>query len=66
MQPVLSVLGTNTQPLWVDVAATLRAWIPHIEESTIEGVGHLLHVERPEPVAQGLADLLGRYRIGSR
>ncbi|HEX7797923.1 MAG TPA: alpha/beta hydrolase [Vicinamibacterales bacterium] len=62
-QPVLSVLGTNTQPLWVDVAAALRTWIPHIEECSIDGAGHLLHLERPEPVAQGLADFLGRYRI---
>jgi 3-oxoadipate enol-lactonase len=62
-QPVLSVLGTQTEPLWVDVAAALGSWIPHLEECRVEGAGHLLHVERPEPVAQGLADFLGRYRI---
>ena len=64
-QPVLSVLGTKTEPLWTEVAAALRTWIPHIEECNVEGVGHLLHLERPEPVAQGLADFLGRHRIDS-
>jgi pimeloyl-ACP methyl ester carboxylesterase len=64
-QPVLSVLGAKTEPLWVEVAAALRSWIPHIEECRVEGAGHLLHVERPEPVAQGLAHFLGRNRIDS-
>jgi pimeloyl-ACP methyl ester carboxylesterase len=50
-QPVLSVLGTETQPLWVDVADFLRSSLPHVEDCTIDGVGHLLHIQRPEPVA---------------
>ena len=49
--PVLSVLGSDTQPLWVEVAAFLRSSLPHVEERTIDGVGHLLHIQRPEPVA---------------
>jgi pimeloyl-ACP methyl ester carboxylesterase len=53
--PVLSVLGANTQPLWVEVAAFLRSSIPHLTEVTIDGVGHLLHIERPEPVADATA-----------
>ena len=52
-RPVLSVLGSETQPLWVD-AEFLRTSLPHVEECTIEGVGHLLHVQRPDPVAQGV------------
>ena len=55
-QPVLSVLGSQTQPLWVDVAEFLHASLPHVTERTIDGVGHLLHVERPEPVACAMAD----------
>ena len=31
-QPVLSVLGTETQPLWVEVAALLRSSLPHVED----------------------------------
>ena len=59
-QPVLSVLGAQTQPLWVDVADFLRASLPHVEDCTIDGVGHLLHIQRPEPVARRMAEFLGR------
>lgn len=61
--PVLSVLGADTQPLWVEVAAFLRSSLPHVEECTIDGVGHLLHSQRPEPVARAMADFLGRHSL---
>ncbi|MGH9132688.1 MAG: alpha/beta fold hydrolase [Ilumatobacteraceae bacterium] len=57
--PVLSVLGSQTQPLWVEVADFLRASIPHVDDCTIDGVGHLLHIQRPEPVARAMAEFLG-------
>jgi hypothetical protein len=56
----LSVLGAETQPLWVDVAAFLRSSVPHVEECTIDGVGHLLHIERAQPVAIAMAGFLAR------
>ncbi len=62
-QPVLSVLGSNTQALWVEVAAFLRASLPNVEACTVEGVGHLLHLQRPEPVARALATFLGSHPI---
>jgi pimeloyl-ACP methyl ester carboxylesterase len=62
-RPVLSVLGSQTEPLWVEVAAFLRASLPRVEELTIEGVGHLLHIQRPEPVARGMAEFLERNTI---
>ena len=61
--PVLSVLGAETQPLWVEVAAFLRSSIPLVEEHVIDGVGHLLHIQRPEPVARVLAEFLGRHSM---
>jgi pimeloyl-ACP methyl ester carboxylesterase len=61
--PVLSVLGSQTQPLWVEVAEFLRSSLPQVEELTIEGVGHLLHIQRPEPVARGMAEFLERNAI---
>jgi pimeloyl-ACP methyl ester carboxylesterase len=56
--PVLSVLGADTLPLWVDVAAFLRSNVPRVEECTIDGIGHLLHVQRAEPVARAMASFL--------
>jgi pimeloyl-ACP methyl ester carboxylesterase len=63
-QPVLSVLGNETQPLWVEVAEFLRAALPQVDECTVDGVGHLLHIQRPEPVARGMAEFLGRHSMG--
>ena len=62
-QPVLSVLGSQTQPLWVEVADFLRSSLPQVEELTIDGVGHLLHAQRPEPVARGMREFLRRNAI---
>ena len=62
-KPVLSILGSQTQPLWVDVADFLRTSLPQVEELTIDGVGHLLHAQRPEPVARGMTEFLQRNAI---
>jgi pimeloyl-ACP methyl ester carboxylesterase len=62
-QPVLSVLGTETETLWVEVAGLLRSWFPQVEELAVDGVGHLLQMQRPEPVARGLASFFDRYPL---
>jgi pimeloyl-ACP methyl ester carboxylesterase len=62
-QPVLSVRGTETEPLWVEIAGLLHAWIPQVEECAIEGAGHLLQVQRPEAVARGLAAFFDRHPV---
>ena len=62
-QPVLSVLGSNTAPLWIEVAEFLRNSVPDVEERTIDGVGHLLHIQRPAPVAEAIADFLRRHPV---
>ncbi len=64
--PVLSVLGALTQPLWVEVAEFLRSSLPHVEDCTIDGVGHLLHIQRPQPVARAIADFLARHSMTRR
>jgi pimeloyl-ACP methyl ester carboxylesterase len=56
--PVLSVRGTDTLPLFVEVAGLLRASLPDVEEAVIDGVGHLLHIQRAEPVARAMSDFL--------
>jgi pimeloyl-ACP methyl ester carboxylesterase len=62
-QPVLSVLGTDTEPLWIEAAERLHAWLRHVEDCTIEGVGHLLHIQRPEPVAKSMAAFFSRHPL---
>jgi pimeloyl-ACP methyl ester carboxylesterase len=59
-RPVLSVIGAETHPLWVQIAEFLRSSLPQLEECTIDGVGHLLQIQRPEPVARAMAGFLRR------
>jgi pimeloyl-ACP methyl ester carboxylesterase len=61
--PVLSVLGTDTQPVWVETAEFLRSSLPHVEECLIAGAGHLLQVQRPQPVARAIAQFLASHSI---
>jgi pimeloyl-ACP methyl ester carboxylesterase len=62
-QPVLSVLGTESGPLFEEGHALLHFWFPQVEDCTIGGVGHLLHIQRPEPVARGVAEFFARHPI---
>ncbi|MFL5894041.1 MAG: alpha/beta fold hydrolase [Thermoleophilaceae bacterium] len=62
-KPALSVVGAATQPLWVEVAAFLRSHVARLEEVTIEDTGHLLQIERPEPVGQAMAGFFGRHAM---
>ena len=63
-RPVLSMVGAETQPMWVEIADFLRASLPYIEESTIDGAGHLLQIQQPELVARDIAQFLGRNALG--
>jgi pimeloyl-ACP methyl ester carboxylesterase len=60
-QPVLSVVGEETDPLFVEGAELLRSWFPQIDELTLEAAGHLLHIQRPEAAAEALAEFFGRH-----
>ena len=62
-QPVLSVLGADTERLFIEGAALLRSWLPKVEDLTVDGAGHLLQIQRPEAVARGIAEFLGRHPI---
>ena len=60
-QPVLSVLGTQSERWFADSHELLHTWFPQVEDCRIEGVAHLLHMQRPEPVARGLAGFLSGH-----
>jgi pimeloyl-ACP methyl ester carboxylesterase len=62
-QPVLSVIGAKSEPWFVDGHELLHTWFPRVEDSKIEGVGHLLHMQTPQPVAQGIAAFLAVHPI---
>jgi pimeloyl-ACP methyl ester carboxylesterase len=60
-QPVLSVLGAQTERLFADGHDQLHIWFPQLEDCPIEGVGHLLHMQRPQPVASGVAEFFASH-----
>ena len=62
-QPVLSVLGTDTERLFVEGNDWLHTLFPQVEDCTIEGAAHLLHMQQPEPVARGVAEFFARHPI---
>jgi pimeloyl-ACP methyl ester carboxylesterase len=65
-QPTLSVLGTKTEPLWVEVDSLLKSSMPRIESTPIANVGHLLHIQAALPVAQVMADFIDRHPIAAQ
>jgi pimeloyl-ACP methyl ester carboxylesterase len=62
-QPVLSVLGGETEQLFVEGHDLLHAWFPQLEDCPVEGVAHLLHLQDPGPVARGMAAFFARHPI---
>lgn len=62
-QPVLSVLGTQTQQLFAESHDLLHAWFPQLEDCVIEGVAHLLQMQHPQPVARGVSEFFARHPL---
>ena len=56
--PVLSVLGSNSSPLFVEGRRLLHAWFPDCQDADIVGATHLLPMEAPGPVAAAIAAFL--------
>lgn len=53
--PVLSVLGSNSSPLFVEGRQLLHAWFPDCQDADISGATHLLPMEAPGSVAAVIA-----------
>ena len=63
-QPVLNVTGDCTATRFVEGADLLQRWFPRAERFTLPDAGHLLMVENPEALADGLEGFFGRHPIG--
>ena len=60
-QPVLAVLGENTAPAFPERLELLCAWLPNVERFKLSGATHLLHLQDPEGMAEGLASFFARH-----
>jgi pimeloyl-ACP methyl ester carboxylesterase len=64
-QPALAVLGEESDTRFHLRHRLLLDWLPNVEPLVVPGVGHLLHVQDPHRVAEGLAAFFGRHPLGT-
>jgi pimeloyl-ACP methyl ester carboxylesterase len=62
-QPVLSVLGENTAPTFPERRELLLSWLPNVERFDLPDATHLLHVQNPMGMAEGLAAFYARHPL---
>jgi pimeloyl-ACP methyl ester carboxylesterase len=65
-QPVLSVLGGESEVLWARFGETHRlllAWLPKAEGFVLPGATHFLQVQNPHGLAEALAAFFARHPI---
>jgi pimeloyl-ACP methyl ester carboxylesterase len=61
-QPVLSVVGTETAPVFSEGHALFKQWLPQVEEFVVPAT-HALQEMNPSAVAEGLARFLARHPL---
>ncbi len=61
-QPMLSVVGTQSQPMMKEGRALLHSWFPQTEDADPQST-HLLQMQDPQRVAHDLAQFFSRHPI---
>jgi hypothetical protein len=62
-QPVLSVLGTDSIPMFHEVHGMVLKWLPKVEELVLPNVTHLLPMVNPQDLAEGLTNFFMRHQL---
>jgi len=60
-QPALAVLGSDSEPFFVESIRTLEDWLPAAESFTLGGASHFLQMNKPSEMAEGLGSFLSRH-----
>ncbi len=63
-QPALTLLGSESAPLYAETHELLNQWLPNAEPFVLEGATHMLQWEDPRGVAAGLLAFLARHPMG--
>jgi pimeloyl-ACP methyl ester carboxylesterase len=66
VQPVLAAVGARSlelDPIWGERHELLQKWLPHVEPFVVPNATHLLEVENPRGVAEGLAGFFARHPL---
>ena len=64
-RPVLNVLGAESAQRFVEGSELLQSWFPKAEQLSVPAAGHLLMVQNPTAVADGLMGYFARHPIGN-
>jgi pimeloyl-ACP methyl ester carboxylesterase len=66
-QPVLAVIGEKDQdvPVWKERQNILLDWLPNVVPFVLPNATHLLHVENPQGMAEGLANFFLHHPISN-
>src|SRR5581483_1531459 len=64
-QPVLAVLGARSRATFRERRELLLAWLPDVEPFVLPDATHLLHVENPRGMAEGLATFFARHPLSA-
>lgn len=63
-QPVLAVVGENSDSRFHQRQKLLLEWLPNVEPFVLPGAGHLLHLQNASGMAEGLAAFFARHSLG--
>lgn len=63
-QPVLAVLGENSDARFQQRQELLLEWLPDVEPFVLRKAGHLRYFENGRDLALGMIDFLARHPIG--
>jgi pimeloyl-ACP methyl ester carboxylesterase len=64
-QPALAVVGERSGPTHRQRWDLLRAWLPNVEPFVLPDATHLLHLENPRGMAEGLAAFFARHPLAA-
>lgn len=67
-QPVLAVTGAESKeldPIWGERQELLLAWLPNVEPFVLPDATHLLQVQNPRGMAEGLAAFFARHPLSA-
>ena len=61
--PVLSMVGTQSDPAFFEIELLLCSWFPRLETTRVPDANHLLCLRRPDLVAAALAKFFGQHPL---
>lgn len=68
VQPALAVVGARSlelSPIWGERQELLLSWLPNAEPFVLPDATHLLQVQNPRGMAEGLAAFFGRHPMSA-